>query len=433
MFLRIVFNFFKRNYDETKSGGIKVILRKVKTFIKIIIFSPYFLIVLFFLLIIYLIKPLILIRFGNLSSSRLGHFAADTELYLCELDAGVNIPKEKFKDFFYFDDVSNEQIAKMWKRKLKIFPGFLIKPFFLLNKILSLFLPYFKNHIVMPTQSDRDVHNLMDNFSPHISFTEDEKKDGEDFLKKFGLSKKSKFVCLIVRDSKYLKERFPEKDWMYSDHRNYEINNFLDAANELTKKGYYIFRMGSKVEKKFDNKNKMIIDYANLKERSDFLDVYLGANCNFCITTSCGFDAIPSIFRRPVAYITVPLQYFFTFSSNYLIITKHHFSKKMKKKLNFSELSEIEIGECEVTSDYKKKDIELIENSPEEIKDFVIEMADRVENKWTDGANEKKIQNDFWENYKIKLLNKGNKNHLHGKLLAKFSISFLKRNPEWLL
>ena len=81
----------------------------------------------------------------------------------------------------------------------------------------------------------------------------------------------------------------------------------------------------------------------------------------------------------------------------------------------------------------KKKDIELIENSPEEIKDFVIEMADRVENKWTDGANEKKIQNDFWENYKIKLLNKGNKNHLHGKLLAKFSISFLKRNPEWLL
>ena len=89
--------------------------------------------------------------------------------------------------------------------------------------------------------------------------------------------------------------------------------------------------MGSLVEKKFKNNNKMIIDYANSPHKSDFLDVYLGANCSFCISTSTGFDAIPYVFRRPIAYVTVPIKYFFTFSRNFLIIAKHHFSKILIK------------------------------------------------------------------------------------------------------
>ena len=53
--------------------------------LKIIIYFFSFLIVLIFRI----IKPIILIRIGNLWSFRIGHFAANTELYLCEKDAKI--------------------------------------------------------------------------------------------------------------------------------------------------------------------------------------------------------------------------------------------------------------------------------------------------------------------------------------------------------
>ena len=40
---------------------------------------------------------------------------------------------------------------------------------------------------------------------------------------------------------------------------------FLLAAEELTKKGYYVFRMGVVADKLFKSDNPKIIDYAKFK------------------------------------------------------------------------------------------------------------------------------------------------------------------------
>ena len=429
---RLFFNLFKKNIEEVKRGGLKIVFRKILTIIKIILQIPFYLLSLIVILLIYLVEPLIMVRFISIESGRLGHFLANTEIFLCEKDAGINIPKQKYFDIFFFNDICNKQIAKMWKRELFIVPRFFIFPIYNLNKILTKIFPRFKKHIAGSLQSDRDVYNLLEKSKPHIHFTEKELKYGEEFLKKCGLSKKTKYICLIVRDAAYLKEKYPEKNWSFHDYRNYEIENFYEAAETLTKRGYFVFRMGSKVEKKFSTENKMIVDYANLPDRSDFLDVYLGANCSFCISTSCGFDAIPFVFRKPIAYITVPIQHFFTSSKNFLIISKHHFSENLNKKLSFSEILKVGATDCENSNDYKNKNITLIENSSEEIKDFSLEMLDRYENKWIDDKNNIEMQKIFWKKYYEDLLPLSKAEHLHGKLLARMSITFLKKNPEWL-
>ena len=320
----------------------------------------------------------------------------------------------------------------MWKRTLFILPRFIIGPLYNLNKFFSSLFPIFKKHSASSTSQDRDIFNLLDKSESHLKFSEEEIKLGNKFLKKYGLSRESKFICLMVRDSAYLKHRHPEKNWSYHNYRNYEIDNFYEAAEALTKRGYFVFRMGSKVEKRFYNKNKMIIDYANLPERSEFLDVFLGANCSFCISTACGFDAIPMVFRRPIAFIAVPIQYFYTFSKKFLIITKHHFSSDLNKKLSISEIIKLGVINCENSQDYKKKNIILKENSPQEIKEFSLEMLDRVENKWIDNEENKEIQKNFWKIYHDQVLPGIKTGQMHGKLLAKMSIIFLKKNPEWL-
>jgi hypothetical protein len=48
------------------------------------------------------IRRFLLIRWGSLNSTRIGHFAANTELYFCEKDLGINVPKQKTIDFFLF-------------------------------------------------------------------------------------------------------------------------------------------------------------------------------------------------------------------------------------------------------------------------------------------------------------------------------------------
>ena len=77
-----------------------------------------------------------------------------------------------------------------------------------------------------------------------------------------------------------------------------KIDSFSLAADSLAKKGYYVFRMGKNVKGKFKTTSEKVIDYANSKYRSDFLDIFLGANCEFCISTGLGFDEVPEIFRN---------------------------------------------------------------------------------------------------------------------------------------
>ena len=62
----------------------------------------------------------------------------------------------------------------MWKRELVVLPRFLIKPAYLLNKLISKYLTFTKKHIITLLNLDRDVHNLMDNSKPHLQFTKEE-------------------------------------------------------------------------------------------------------------------------------------------------------------------------------------------------------------------------------------------------------------------
>ena len=179
---------------------------------------------------------------------------------------------------------------------------------------------------------ERDIYNLIEKYQP-LDFTKEEEIYGKKMLNKFGLKDGDKFVCLAVRDNAHQKKKIPSRyrDWSYHDYRNQDIDNFVLAAEELAKRGYYIFRTGILVNKPLNSNNPKIIDYANSNLRSDFMDVYLGAKCFFCISTGLGFDELPYFFKRPIALLSVPVGALKTYSERILLFTKHHFLKKEKR------------------------------------------------------------------------------------------------------
>ena len=66
------------------------------------------------------------------------------------------------------------------------------------------------------------------------------------------------------------------------------------AAEKLADCGYQLLRMGSAVGKKIDTTHPGIIDYAISGKRTDFLDIYLSANCRFFISSGSGIDSVPT-------------------------------------------------------------------------------------------------------------------------------------------
>jgi putative glycosyltransferase (TIGR04372 family) len=426
MRLKKIIKFFTRQIFQIYTGGLAVLFVKLRyLFYMAYKYFPY-VIAMPFLIIIRIISPIFIIRIGELLSPRIGHLAANTELYLCEKDAGINIPPRPYLDIFYYvKPISNYQLLTMWKRLLTVFPSSILIYIHHLNTLI----PGGEIHdIGTNSNMDRDIHNLLDQYPQHLKFTDNEERKGIEQLGIMGLSTDSKFVCLFVRDDSYLESHLPEKNWSYHGYRNSDIQNYSLISEILADQGYFVFRVGAKVNKQLVSLHPRIIDYAFNGMRNDFMDIYLGANCEFCISTGAGWDSVPFIFRRPIVYTSyVPLGYLSTFSNKFIVITKHHMDIQEKRELSFSEIFERGVGYCLNSEEFIKKGVEVIENTPEEIKDVVMEFIDRSNGCWNHKIEDEYLQELFWQKFPIEAKNISGF-FLHGKIKSKFGANFLRTN-----
>jgi hypothetical protein len=95
---------FKKHIQQIKKGGTIIFLKKLKSLISLILQIPIYIISIPTVIIIRLIGPWFLIRLGALNSSRIGHFAKELELYLNDLDAGINISQKNTLIFFFYEE-----------------------------------------------------------------------------------------------------------------------------------------------------------------------------------------------------------------------------------------------------------------------------------------------------------------------------------------
>jgi putative glycosyltransferase (TIGR04372 family) len=384
---------------------------------------------LIFLLVIFFIRPLIKVRIGFLRSDRIGHFAANTELYLCERDVNQHSHNRPLDLFYFPRKPCNQQLACMWARELIVLPWFFLRPLDLIIRSFS-YLSSF--HAFEARGGDRDIDNLFNKFPPHLQFRAEEEVHGEDGLRAMGIPKGAPFVCLTVRDSAYLNSIYSADVFEYHKFRDSDVQNFVLAAEELAERGFFVIRMGAKVNAAINSAHPKVIDYAINGMRSDFMDIYLGAKCAFCISVGTGYDAVTTIFRRPIVYVNYsPVGYCFTFVNSSLLLAKHHLDADSKRELTLSEIFARSVGFCMQTSDYLTNGVDLIENTPEEIRDVVIEMAERLEGTWQAHPDGESLQQRFWEIFPTDAVN-NNGVPLHGEIRSRFGADFLRNNKEWL-
>ena len=430
--------FIKKQILDIKTYGIRELLRKILLLIEVLVRIPIDTISIVPCLIIRLISPWIVIRIQKVDTKNFGEFILRPALYYCKKKLKIDQPTKKYIDLLYIhhkDKLYNKQLAKMWKRKLNFLSGYLLDPINRVNKLI----PGWKNHAISFIR-ERDIDHLFEKYQV-LDFTTEEEIYGKKMLSKFGLKDEDKFVCLLVRDGAYQLKKISARyrDWHYHDYRHTDIDKFILAAEELAKRGYYIFRMGVIVEKPFNSKNPKIIDYANSNLRSDFMDIYLGAKCSFCISTGSGFQDLPRLFRKPVALMEIPLGSLYVHHEKFLLITKHHILKKEKRKLSLSEIFSHGVAYAYDGKIYEQKGIELVDYTPEDIKDIAIEMVENLEIGKKLNPKDEELQKTFKSllAYNIKRIDYHKEvnspyHKFHGQIRSRFSAKFLRENKNWL-
>jgi putative glycosyltransferase (TIGR04372 family) len=399
-----------------KSKAIKIKIIVIFRYLSLILFLPFSILIAIF---IKLVKPLILIRWTRLDNARIGHFATDVEMYLLKKKFKIGVPNKKYIDFFYKPEIKicNKQLDKMWKSKIIIIPWFIIYPLQFLKEKNILF-----NNENSFTIHPNDRHNLLDTNKPILSFSTEEKIKGNDFLRKAGLPENAKFVCLQVRDNAYLNE----ERYNYHEYRNCDVENFKLACNFLANKNIFVFRMGSKVNKKINFSNPKIIDYATNGMRTDFLDIFLGSECLFWISTGSGIDNMSKLFRKPILYTNqVPVGNITTYQKNALVIFKHFIDKKTKDELNIDFLKKKDLCFAMRMDQFDNHNVSVKENSSLEIEAATKEMLLRVNTNFWETWNETKInQEKFWNKFPYRY-------NLHGKITSNIGKEFLIKNSNF--
>ncbi|MFB0566235.1 MAG: TIGR04372 family glycosyltransferase [Candidatus Aminicenantaceae bacterium] len=364
------------------------------------------------------LRPIIHVQFGALISERIGHFAGNTELYLCKRDAGLE-GKRTFDIFYHTGPICNQQLKKMWDRVLHVSNfGFHLD---LHNRRL----PGWEKHVIeWAYNADRDIHGLLARMPMHLSFTPGEERQGNSALRELGIPEGAPFVCFIARDPAYLDVLFPSKNWNYHDYRDSNIHKYIPGVEELARRDYFAVRMGAVVRDELATSNPKIIDYAT-KARTDFMDIFLSAHCYFFISDTNGLTGIPMIFRRPIAWVNcVPLELVPTWGNYDLIIPKKLWLRENRRFLTFREILDSDIGRFSRSEQYEQAGIDVVENTPEEITALVVEMDERLKGSWQTTEEDEELQQRFWSLFKP--------SELHGTIVSRIGAEFLRQNQKLL-
>jgi putative glycosyltransferase (TIGR04372 family) len=311
----------------------------------------------------------------------------------------------------------NRQLVRMWGRIIPVYD------FVYWIVWANWGNPLMAKHSFSPDKA-RDTHGLLNDAPPPSSFTKQEEDRGAMLLREMGIPPGSPIVCFHARDKAFLKT-LKAGNWEYHDFRNANIDTYVPAIKELVSRGYYAIRMGKIVNHAFPWQDSHVIDYATSFWRSDFADLYLVSRCRFYIGTSCGFDAVAEFFRKPQVVLNVlPVGNVSSWSLNYLNIPKKLWLTKEQRFLKFQEIIHSEVGLYQEASQYEQAGIEIINNTPEEILDVVIEREERLRGFWKTTDEYEYLQQRFWKLYKP--------SDIHGVLKARIGSQFLLQNKDLL-
>lgn len=211
---------------------------------------------------------------------------------------------------------------------------------------------------------------------PLPNLSEEIKRIGMENLNSVGITDSDWFVCLHVREPGF------HQGWhnLHPSVRNADIGTYAKAIDKIIEMGGWVIRVGDSTMTKLTDRPGLF-DYAHSNMKSEEMDVFLCASCRFFIGTNSGLGLVPAIFGAPCALTNwIPIAQPQWYKRD-RFLPKSIWSKSEQRFLSLREQFDSGIAGQEFLRFFEEHDLEVTDNSEDEILDIVLELLSETSGK----------------------------------------------------
>ena len=251
-------------------------------------------------------------------------------------------------------------------------------------------------------------------------------KEIKEILSKYKIKKN--FVGLYARNNLYV-EKYTPKDKNFHDFRNSDFTDYNLVIEYLNNKNNSIIKLGED----FQNEDLKLLG-TKIFTSKDFksneeIDYFINTHSRYNVVSVSGIAGMSAMIRKKIVYVNfMPfnLDQLSWSSPGSLILPKKFFNIHEERLLTFQESTKIKYSVHQRIDPYKKNNLSVINNSPTEILDTIIEMEEKLLDNISDDSI--RLNDLFWKS--ITDNNHEKINYLKNELKLSISTSFLKNNQN---
>jgi len=356
-------------------------------------------------------------QFCHLYTSRIGHQTVNFDIAL------MSIKKKTFIFCSHDTKVANNYILSFFKNQKNVFFLQIFKYFY--------FLIYFvdnRSKFIITWEQYQPKFTVHLNNKSNIIFPHYSQLMVNKILSKYKL--KRNFVGLYSRNSLYVKKN-NLNDKNFHGYRDFDFEDFKLAINFLKNQNSIIKLGESYLEENFEQFKTKIFTSLDFNSNEE-VDYILNAYSRYNVMGDSGVTGISSMLRKKIVYVNlIPLnlERLSYCSPGSIILPKKIYDLKKSRYLTFSENLEINFSLHSMNNPYEENNLKVINNSPEDILNAIVEMENKIKNVSNDNEG-KRLNEVFWKNISKKDFDKIK--YLKDKQELTISSSFLKKNQDLL-
>ena len=336
-------------------------------------------------------------RFFAFNQSRIGHLVEDYYIYFNNLNNKKCIV---FKSHVHHE-VCNKELLDIIEKKVNFYKnGYLFeRPLKILDLIRKRF-SIFNNINLINRDNKRDGYLNYNFKEKELLYNDEQISFFDNFMSENQLIK-NKYICLQFWDMGHLNKKF---DFSHHTYRlsSTHFKNYHKSLNFIISGGYKVVRIGKNSKTKINiEDNKNFIDVSLDKEKREVLDIMLLNNCKFYISTTGGLDYLAYMFDKPMLLNSPIIDNIFCEKKNIFYLFKNHYHTLKKRNLSLEEICNNDLGFVPKTNFLTNNNIEIKDNSEDEIFDAVKDLIDLVndEKKYEFFKNRSKKNWLMYQNY----------------------------------
>ena len=239
---------------------------------------------------------------------------------------------------------------------------------------------------------------------PWIGVEPEEEDECWRALASLGVVPGQRIICFGVRDSMYWSRSRDPSTWgplsdgggSTQDFRNTIMTDYIPAVAFLVDHGFTVVRMGAGAPASPELDELGVVDYANSSQRTEVLDLFLFAQCVAGFFGGAfGLNQLALALHKPVCVVNFRPFMFTEWSTGHCLLVPSLLEETATGRILTVE--EMLGHPFHVGSLYDEAGLRFVPNDPNEIRESIIELLQRLDGTWRESSEEATRQAEFWD------------------------------------